>query len=161
METKRIRFMEHLAVAAPASLRDFCHILRREYALPAFCFDGLHSASLHVALFSLDHEQSECGFVEKDGIEYNITRYPSQPFTPEILQIRDTTVPDECNFGIALVVSNECPEEANVAWGASELVPRVAQKLANVLGQEVHHHRTSLARETIVRTQSFLPVDDA
>jgi hypothetical protein len=161
METKRVRFVEHLAVATPMSLQDFCNILRREFELPAFTFDPFSGESPHVVLFSLDGKLPECGFVEKDGIEYNISRYMSRPFEPETLQLRDITVPDGCNFGVVLVVSNDCAEGVDMAWGSSELVPRVARKLARVLGQKVHHHRTSVylgkltERETIVQKSIF------
>jgi hypothetical protein len=155
MKDERVRFAEHLAVATPMSLESFCSIIRREFDLPNFT---AHFSHPHPALLSIQYMFSEGRLVEKGGIEYNISRHIPRPFEPETLQI-GSAVPYDCNFGVTLIVSNDCPESESVAWGSSELVPGVAQRLANALGQKVHHYQTWLGvgKGTIARDQVFRP----
>jgi hypothetical protein len=153
---KRVRFVEHLAVASPTSLENFCSIVAQELDLPNFAFGASFAPHQHLYLLSGEYGFPECGYVEKRGIEYNISRHS---FEPETLHLGSPRTFD-CNFGIALMVSNNCPESASVAWGSSKLVPRVAQRLANALGQKVHHYRTSLrGAKSIERDRVFRPAN--
>src|SRR5262245_48017294 len=126
MEPERTRFMEHLAASCPLSLREFCDAVKRRLELPEFEFDS--------------ENETEWGLVEQDGIEYNVSR----PYKRGTLEEWDSTVPKGCNFGVTLVVTDDGPPDRTPDWSARELVPRVGQALADLLGVEVTHHRTWL-----------------
>ena len=140
MEFGRIRLMEHLAVDCPFSLQEFCEAVRRQFGLPAFEFDC--------------ENETEWGLVEYDCIEYNVSR----PYEPGKLQEWDSSVPAGCNFGVTLMVSHDCPPSRDPKWSAAELVPYIAQGLADLLGRRVYHHRTWMTTgNNVVQTCMFDP----
>ena len=63
-----------------------------------------------------------------------------------------------CNFGVTLMVSQDCPPNRDAEWSSVELVPRIGQELADLLGQRVYYHRTWLGvGESLVRKRAFHP----
>jgi hypothetical protein len=140
MEFDRIRLMEHLAVDCPLSLQEFCDAMRRRFGLPAFEFDF--------------ENETEWGLVEHEGIEYNVSR----PYERGTLEEWDGSVPVGCNFGVTLMVSQDCPPGHDAEWSSAELVPHIGQGLADLLGRRVYHHRTWVgAGENVVRKRIFHP----
>lgn len=140
MEISRIRFIEHLAIDCPLSLRKFCNKMQRIFRLPDFEFDY--------------ENETEWGLVEYEGIEYNVSR----PYERGTLQEWDESVPAGCNFGVSLIVSQERPPEQNVEWGSAELVPNIGQALADLFERQVYHHRTWLGvGNNLTRKQVFYP----
>ena len=140
MEINRIRFMEHLAINSPLSLKEFCSAMQRNFELPDFEFDY--------------ENETEWGLVEYEGIEYNV----SHSFERGTLQEWDKTVPMGCNFGISLEVSQDCLPEQNIEWSSAELVPNIGQALAELFDTPVYHHRTWLGSgNNLVRKKTFYP----
>jgi hypothetical protein len=124
MKHDRTRLMELLAVDCPLTLEAFCDAMRGRFGLPDFEFDS--------------ENETEWGLVERDGIEYNVSR----PYERGTLQKWDDSVPAGCNFGVTLIVSKDCPPYQDVEWSSAELVPNIGQGLADLLGQRVYHHRS-------------------
>ena len=140
MEFDRIRLMEHLAIDCPLSLQEFCDAVQRRFGLPAFEFDF--------------ENETEWGLVEHEGIEYNVSR----PYERGTLEEWDGSVPVGCNFGVRLMVSQDCPPNRDAEWSSAELVPHIGQGLADLLGRRVYHHRTWVgAGENVVRKRVFHP----
>ncbi len=140
MDFSQIRVMEHLAIDCPLSLRDFCDAMQQRFELPDFEFDA--------------ENETEWGLVEHEGIEYNVSR----PFEVGTLQSWDQSVPEGCNVGVSLLVSQECPPTQDVEWGSATLVPHVAEGLADLFGSTVYHHRSWLGvGENVIRTKVFYP----
>jgi hypothetical protein len=140
MDLQRVRLMEHLAVDCPLTLRAFCDAMQRRLGLPEFACD-------------CENETEWC-WVEHEEIEHNVSR----PFEPGTLQKWDSTVPSGCNFGVTLAVSQACPPDMDAVWSGSELVPRIAQALADLLGVRVYHHRTWLGvSDSRARSRVFEP----
>jgi hypothetical protein len=140
MEVSRIRFQEHLSIECPLSLEDFCSVMKQEFGFPDFEFDC--------------ENQTEWGFVEYKDIEYNVSR----PYERGTLADWDNSLPANCNFGISISVSNECPIEQNIDWGSEKLALVVGQALADLFETPVYHHRTWVgAGNNILRNKNFYP----
>jgi hypothetical protein len=139
MDFGRIRLMESLALDCPLSLEEFCDVFRGLSSLPEFEYDC--------------ENETEWGLVEQEGIEYNVSR----PYERGTLEEWDGSVPVGCNFGITLMVSQDCPPGRDAAWGSAELAPRIGQALADKLGIRVYHHRSSSAGESGGRKVVFHP----
>jgi hypothetical protein len=140
MDIGEIRFMEHLATDSPLSLREFCAGMQRQLGLPDFAFDA--------------ENETEWGLVVREGVEYNVSR----PYERGTLEEWDGSVPVGCNFGVTLKVSHECPANQDTAWSLTNLVPPIAQGLADFLGRRVYHHRTWVkVGESRIRKQVFSP----
>jgi hypothetical protein len=140
MDISESRFMEHLATDSSLSLREFCARMQRQFGLPDFEFDA--------------ENETEWGLVVRESVEYNVSR----PYQRGTLQAWDGSVPVGCNFGVTLRVSDQCPASHDAAWSLSNLVAPVAQGLADVLEQSVHHHRTWVKDgASIARKQVFRP----
>jgi hypothetical protein len=118
------RFLDHLAVEVDLSLEDFCHKLSKGLGLPEFVYDG--------------ENETEWGEAQLGHINFNVSR----PYEEGKLQEWDETVPQGCNFGISISISNEAPWKWDVAWSYNTLIPKYAQIIANVIGCNVFHHRT-------------------
>lgn len=132
--------IEHLAVAARFSLRDFCARFRLALSLPAFAFDC--------------ENDTEWGCVRVDGIEYNVSR----PYETGTLQSWDETVPDGCDFGISLCVLRGHPQAEDDVWIDTHLVVRAGEALARELKMEVFRHRTWLGvGNNVQRKRVFRP----
>lgn len=133
--------MEHLAVWCPWSLQQFCDAMRQEFGLDPFDFDF--------------ENETEWGTVVCDGIEYNVSR----PYDAGMLREWDDTVPNGCNFGVTLIILQGDPSTRDANRPFVELVPYVGQRLSNLLGRRVYHHRTWLgASNNVPRHQVFDPV---
>jgi hypothetical protein len=140
MEFDRIRLMEHLAVDCPLSLQEFCGAMQRRFGLPEFEFDS--------------ENETEWGSVEHEGVEYNVSR----PYERGTLEEWDGSVPVGCNFGVTLMVLQDCPPAQDAEWSSAELVPHIGQGLADLLGRRVYHHRTWVgAGENVVQKRVFHP----
>jgi hypothetical protein len=140
MEFNRVRFMELLAIDCPLSLQKFCDAMQREFGLPDFTFDF--------------ENETEWGLVEHEGVEYNVSR----PYERGTLEEWDGSVPAGCNLGITLMVSQDCPPGQDAEWSSAELVPLIAQGLADLLGRRVYHHRSWLGTgENLTRKRVFHP----
>jgi hypothetical protein len=140
MEFGQIRVMEHLAIDSPLSLSEFCEAMQRRFGLPDFEFDS--------------ENETEWGLVEHEGVEYNVSR----PYERGTLEEWDGSVPAGCNFGVTLMVSQQCPAGRDVAWSSAELVPLIGQGLADLLGSRVYHHRSWVqGGENLVRKRVFTP----
>ncbi|QDT30678.1 hypothetical protein Enr10x_60460 [Gimesia panareensis] len=136
----QIAMMEHLALAAPLTLRAFCDHCRQLLSLPEFRFDS--------------ENETEWGVVVKQGVEYNI----SCPYQMDTLQQWDDTVPDGCNFGISLCLYQGHFNAKNHEWAYNQLVSPVAQKIADGFQVPVHYHRTWLgAGKNQSRNETFYP----
>ena len=132
--------MNHIAVQAPLSLRDFCSRFCQILNLPG-CEFGFEDAT-------------EWGLVEVNNIEYNISR----PYEEGTLQEWDDTVPVGCNFGISLILYREHPNARDIDWPFSNLVVPVCRQIAIGFGIPVHFHRTWLGMgHNVRRTQTFQP----
>ena len=141
MEFSRTRLMEHLAVDCPLSLHEFCGAMQRQFELSDFVFDCENA--------------TEWGLVEHDGIEYNVSR----PYERGTLKEWDDSVPVGCNFGVILIVAQDCSPGRNAEWSSDELVPHVGQGLADLFGQRVYHHRTWLGvGNNLSRKRVFHPM---
>lgn len=133
MKDEEIRFMECLSMKANLTLEDFCEKLSKDMDLPRFEYDA--------------ENESEWGWVQIDNIEINVSR----PYELGKLQEWDDTTPENCNFGILLVVSNSAPLAWNLEWSYEVLVPEYAQRIANVIGSNVYYHRTWAATGKNIR----------
>lgn len=132
--------MEHLAVAAPLTLREFCGRCRQILDLPEFRYDF--------------ENETEWGIAETQDTQYNISR----PFELGTLQEWDDTVPDACNFGISLILFRTHPSAHNHDWAVKHLVTPVAQEIANEFNVPVHYHRTWLGvGNNVARNATFNP----
>jgi hypothetical protein len=141
MKDEEIRFIENLCTTSTLSLEEFCDKLSKELALPDFEYDA--------------ENETEWGWVEIDHIEINVSR----PYESGKLQDWDESAPPDCNFGISLVVANNAPTAWNSMWSLEELVPKFAQRIANVIDKSVYHHRTWLAPgDNIRRVGVYSPV---
>lgn len=133
--------MEHLAIAAPFTLRTFCDRCRQILSLPKFFYDS--------------ENETEWGIAEMQNIEYNISR----PYETGLLQKWDDTVPDGCNFGVSLVLYETHPNANDHEWVYSNLVTPVAQKLSDGFAISVHYHRTWLGvGNNQQRNKTFSPI---
>ena len=140
MEFDQIRFMEHLALDCRLSLHNFCEAMQRRFELPTFEFDA--------------ENETAWGLVEHKGIEYNVSR----PYKRGTLHEWDDSVPEDCNFGVILMVSRECPPSQNPDWSLADLVPNISQGLANLFRCRVYHHRTRInGSSDVLRTGIFEP----
>jgi hypothetical protein len=139
MDFGRIRLTESLALDSPLALEGLCDVFRVLFGLPEFEYDC--------------ENETEWGLMEQEGIEYNVSR----PYERGTLEEWDGSVPVGCNFGITLMVSQECPPGRDAAWGSAEFAPRIGQALADRLGTRVYHHRSSSAGESVVRKVVFHP----
>src|SRR5262245_41186824 len=127
MEADRVRLMEHLATdCRRLALEEFCDVMQRRFAFPDFEYDF--------------ENEAEWGLAEHEGIEYNVTR----PYERGTLEEWDGSVPVGCNYGVTLMVANDCPPNWDAVWSLAILVPRIGQGLAEVLDRRVYHHRTWL-----------------
>jgi len=124
MKDEEIRLMENLCLGSALSLEDLCHKLSKSFGLPRFEFDA--------------ENESEWGWVQVENIEINVSR----PLESGTLQDWDASTPEDCNFSILLIVSNSAPVIWDVKWSLKEFVPEFAQRIANVIGSDVYHHRT-------------------
>ncbi len=142
MRDEEIRFMESLCVRSALSLHDFCYKLSKGLDLPNFEYDA--------------ENESEWGWVEIDNIEINV----SLPYELGKLQEWDESTPEDCKFGILLIVSDSASLAWNLTWSLEEFVPEFAQSIANVIGSDVYHHRTWLAPgENIQRNRIYSPAN--
>src|SRR5678815_1967564 len=91
------KFMDHIAFASESTLEHICTVTQRALDLPDFKFDS--------------ENETEWGISEKARIEYNISR----PYEPETLRSWDSTVPDGCNVGLALIFSESAAETAETS----------------------------------------------
>jgi len=139
MDFGQIRLMELLALDSPLSLEEFCDVLRRLLGLPEFKYDF--------------ENETEWGLVEHENIEYNVSR----PFHRGTLEEWDGLTPVGCNFGISLIVSEECSPDQDSVWSLATLVPQVGQSLADRLGTKVYHHRSCFGGENVRRKRVFRP----
>ncbi|MCR9118461.1 MAG: hypothetical protein NXI22_16110 [bacterium] len=121
---KQTAMMEHIAVAAPLSLREFCDRCRKILDLPEFTYDS--------------ENETEWGIAETQDTQYNISR----PYEVGTIQEWDDTVPDDCNFGISLILLRSHPNAQDHDWAVNYLVTPVAQKFANEFSIPVHYHCT-------------------
>ena len=136
----QIAMMEHLALATPLTLRAFCNQCQQLLGLPEFRFDS--------------ENETEWGVVEKQGVQYNISR----PYQIGTLQEWDDTVPDGCNFGISLILNQAHDNAKDYEWAYKHLVSPVAQKIADEFHIPVHYHRTWLAiGNNKSRNETFYP----
>jgi hypothetical protein len=124
MEPSRIARMEHFALATELSLKTLCARLRDALALPEFQFD--------------DENETEWGWSELDGIEYNVSR----PYESQTLRRWDGSVPEGCNVGITVMVAKSHPRSDERDWIVASLVPAMAARLQEALATVVHHHRS-------------------
>jgi hypothetical protein len=144
MEFNRIRLLEHLAVDCPLSLLQFCDEMQRRFGLPDFEFNF--------------ENETEWGQVEHNSIEFNVSR----PYERGTLEEWDGSVPVGCNFGITLMLAQDSPPGHDAEWSSAELVPRIGQGLADLLGRRVYHHRTWVgAGANLVRKRVFHPRERA
>ena len=126
MEDSRIARMEHFALETELSLKALCASIREELALPAFHFDG--------------ENETEWGWSELDGIEYNVSR----PYESTTLREWDPSVPTGCNVGITIEISNTHPRCDDADWIHETFIPVVTRRLHKALATPIHHHRTWL-----------------
>jgi hypothetical protein len=126
MDYSRIRITECLAVNCPLALEEFRAAMQRQFRLPDFEFDS--------------ENENEWGLVDCQGIQYNVSR----PYERGKLEEWDGSVPVDCNFGVLLIVSEECPPDQDENWSSNELAPRIGQGLADTFGRRVYHYRSSV-----------------
>ena len=119
------RKSEHLAVQFDSPLPEFCKTIRQIFELPEFTFGA--------------ENETKWGSVTRGGVEYNV----SKPYREGTLQEWDSTVPDGCNIGIALILDGGY-QNADPKWALNELVIPTAQSIADNLRTEVYYHRTWL-----------------
>lgn len=135
-----IAMMEHLAVALPISLHEFCDRFRQILNLPEFDYDS--------------ENETEWGVVETPNMEYNVSR----PYDCGTLQDWDSTVPDGCNFGVSLILYRSHPNSHDHDWALSHIVVPVAQQLAYEFNIPVHYHRTWFGvGNNVPRNTTFFP----
>jgi len=133
--------MEHLAVAVPISLREFCDRCRQVLNLPEFTYDS--------------ENETEWGIAQMQDSEFNVSR----PFELGTLQEWDDTVPEGCNFGVSLILYDSHPHANDHDWALDHLVAPAAQKIANVFSIPVHYHRTWFGPgNNVSRSSAFHPV---
>jgi len=106
--------MEHLALKSELGLKELCDLLYSIFNMLPFVFDF--------------ENETEWGESEFNGIKFNVSR----PFEEGTLQEWDDSVPDGCNFGIAL----SCDTAQNIP------IPDISSKIANELRTKVIHRRT-------------------
>jgi hypothetical protein len=124
MEEGRIARMEHFALATDRPLKTLCAQLRDALLLPEFQFDR--------------ENETEWGWSELDGIEYNVSR----PYEAQTLRGWDGSVPEGCNVGITIMLAKSHPRSDDRDWVLASLVPAVAKRLQEALVTVVHHHRS-------------------
>jgi hypothetical protein len=124
MDCNRIRIVEVLALKTPQSLRDVCDVLQTGFHLADFSF--------------VAEAEGEWALTNRKGIEYCISR----PYQPIAWEVGGSRAGADCNVCIALMVEEE--DAPGVEWEAvlKERTPRVAQGLADALGEPVIHHLT-------------------
>lgn len=122
--------MEHLAIHSALNLKDFCNKLAGILGTPDFEFDC--------------ENETAWGESRKGNLTINVSR----PFEVGTLQKWDNTVPDTCNFGIALTKENIDLCE----------VKRIGLLIADGFGSTVFYHRTwikagkNIKREIEIKT---------
>lgn len=138
MDIDRVARMEHFAFDTPLSLRALCARVRDAFGLPGFQFG--------------QENETEWGWAEIDGIEYNVSR----PYAPGTLHTWDDTVPERCTAALTLCLAGEHPRVSNEAWILEELVTSVGQHLSRAVATTVYHHRSWLGvARNVPRTQHF------
>lgn len=124
MDCNKIRIVEVLTVKTPQSLRGVCDRLRTGFHLTDFSFDA--------------EAEGEWALAQAEGIEYCVSR----PFQPIAWEAGGPQAGADCNVCVALIVEEEnAPGVAREAF-LKERTPRVAQGLADALGEPVIHHLT-------------------
>lgn len=104
--------------------------------------------------FEYDCEnETEWGSVKHEGIDFNVSR----PYERGVLEEWDGSVPVGCTIGVTLTAFKDCPPGQDPHWTSNDLVERVGQRLANLLGLRVYHHRTWLGVGTNVTHKRVFP----
>ncbi len=70
----------------------------------------------------------------------------------------DESVPNQCTFGISLIVYNDQKHIADVDWVMENMVPVVGQLVSNEFDTVVYYHRTWRGQgKNITRDQEYHP----
>jgi len=109
--------MEHLALKYNSSLEEFCNKLCSQHNFTQFKFD---------------HEnETEWGVSHYENLIINISR----PYEEGTLQEWDSSVPDNCNFGISVTSNKKIKQDS---------IDLLGNLLAKTFKTVVYHHRTHI-----------------
>jgi len=140
VEPVDIRIAEHFALHSARTLAELCSALRNGLQLPTFVYGS--------------ENETKWGTLLHDGLEYNVSR----PYDAGTLQQWDPSVLPDCNVGLTLSIASSRAHPKDAAQSSAEFVPLVGQTLADVLGVQVHHHRTWLGPgNSIASARRFNP----
>ena len=120
MKIEELKRTEHLALSIEIGLTEFCNRFENLLELPKMTSD-----------FENETEWSEIDF---NGINYNV----SKPYNDGTLSEWDSTVPENCNFGISIGVSKN-----NSSFSETDIA-RIGNLLSSEFETKVYYYRTWL-----------------
>ncbi|MHB8418322.1 MAG: hypothetical protein ACYDCL_09615 [Myxococcales bacterium] len=116
--------MEHLALETSLPLVEVCKGICRALRLPRMAFDA--------------EDKAEWGSCLAEGVEYSASR----PYRQGTLREWDSSVPTGCDIGLSVGIEATHPDAVDPTWAVEVLVPSIGQRVADVIGCRVFHHRS-------------------